>query len=241
MAGVEQLLLNLRPRPDAQLSDFQAPAWADLLAAVDDFLAAPGSLLYLRGEAGQGRSHLLAALCGEAERRGMSAVLLPLGELRGESPGLLEGLETQDLVACDELEQVAGDAAWEEGLFHLFNRARAAGCRLLFSATGGAAGSGLLLPDLVSRLSLAPSWTLAQPDDPSREALLVAAARRHELVLEPEVLRYLLGRGPREPGRLLALVADLDRKSLVAGRRLTVPFVRQVLERGGEGGTAGMA
>lgn len=240
MAAVEQLLLNLRPRPDARLSDFQAPAWADLLAAVDAFLAAPGSLLYLRGEAGQGRSHLLAALCGEAERRGMSTVLLPLGELRGESPGLLEGLEAQDLVACDELEQVAGDPAWEEGLFHLFNRARAAGCRLLFSAARGPAGCGIRLPDLVSRLSQAPCWTLAQPDDPSREALLLAAARRHELVLEPEVLRYLLARGPREPGRLLALVADLDRQSLVAGRRMTIPFARQVLEGAGLEGTAGM-
>ena len=50
-------------------------------------------------------------------------------------------------------------------------------------------------------------------------------------MLDADVLRYLLGRGPRETGGLLALVAELDRLSLVAGRRLTIPFVRQVLER----------
>lgn len=235
MPAVEQLLLNLRPRPDARLSDFAAPAWVDLLAALELLLGTPGGLLYLRGEAGLGRSHLLAALCGEAERRGMRVLLLPLAELRGEDPGLLQGLETQDLVACDDLEQVAGDAGWEEALFHFFNRARAAGCRLLFSAAAAPSGCGLRLPDLVSRLALAPCWALAQPDDASREALLASAARRHELVLEPEVRRYLLARGPREPGRLLGLVAELDRWSLVAGRRLTVPFVRQVLERNGAG------
>lgn len=238
MPGVEQLLLNLRPRPDARLSDFQAPAWADLLAALAQLLAAPGGLLYLRGEAGLGRSHLLAALCGEAERQGMRVLLLPLGELADEDPGLLQGLEAQDLVACDDLERIAGNAAWEEALFHFFNRARAAGCRLLFSAAAAPAGCGLGLPDLVSRLAQAPCWTLALPDDDSRALLLAAAARRHELVLEPEVLRYLVARGPREPGRLLALVAELDRRSLVAGRRLTVPFVRQVLDREGAGGGA---
>lgn len=236
MPAVEQLLLNLRPRPDARLSDFRAPAWAEVVAALEAFLASPGGLFYLRGEAGLGRSHLLAALCGEAERRGMGVVLLPLAELRGEDPGLLQGLEAQDLVACDDLEQVAGDAAWEEGLFHLFNRARAAGCRLLFSASGGPGDCGFRLPDLVSRLAQAPSWRLGQPDDLSRQALVEAAARRHELVLEPDVLRYLIARGPREPGRLLALVGELDRRSLVAGRRLTIPFARGVLEEGDDRG-----
>lgn len=239
MAAVEQLLLNLRPRPDARLSDFRAPAWADLLAALELLLATPGGLLYLRGNAGLGRSHLLAALCGEAERRGMRVLLLPLAELRGEDPGLLQGLEAQDLVACDDLEQIAGDPAWEEGLFHFFNRSRASGCRLLFSATAAAAGCGLRLPDLVSRLSQAPCWPLALPDDESRGALLAAAAHRHDLELEPEVLRYLVVRGPREPGRLLTLVAELDRRSLVAGRRVTVPFAREVLDREGEGAGGG--
>lgn len=231
MPGVEQLLLNLRPRPDARLSDFAAPAWAPLVAALEGFLEAPGGLFYLRGDAGLGRTHLLSALCGEAERRGMAALLLPLAELRQEEPGLLQGLEDQDLVACDDLAAVAGNPGWEEAFFHFFNRARAAGCRLLFSAPGAPGECGFRLPDLVSRLSQAPCWSLVQPDDASREALVMAAARRHDLVLEADVVRYLLGRGPRETGRLLALVADLDRLSLVAGRRLTIPFVRQVLER----------
>lgn len=242
MPAVEQLLLNLRPRPDARLSDFAAPAWASLVAALESFLASPGGLFYLRGEGGLGRSHLLAALCGEAERRHMAALLLPLGELKGEDPALLQGLESMDLLAIDDLAAVAGDPAWEEALFHLFNRARAAGGRLLFSAAEGPREAGFRLPDLVSRLGQAPCWTLDLPDDTSREALVQAAARRHDLELEPDVVRYLLGRGPREPGRMLALVADLDRLSLLAGRRLTIPFVRQVLERVqgpvGEGGLA---
>lgn len=231
MPVAEQLLLNLRPRPDARLSDFAAPTYEDLLAAAQTLLATPGELLYVHGEPGQGRSHLLAALCGEAERQGLSAVLLPLAELATEDPALLAGLEDHALLACDDVEAVAGNPAWEEALFHLFNRARAAGCRLAFSAALPPAHTGFRLPDLRSRLAMAPCWALALPDDASRQLLMETAARRRDLVLEPDVLRYLLTRGPREPGRLLALLADLDRNSLIAGRRLTIPFVRQVLER----------
>lgn len=231
MPTSEQLLLNLRPRPDARLSDFAAPAYEELLMAIRRVLVEPGSLLYVHGEPGQGRSHLLAALCGEAERQGLSAMLLPLSELVGEDAALLAGLEGKSLIALDDLGAIAGNPAWEEELFHLFNRARAGAItRLVFAADFLPAGCGFQLPDLVSRLALAPAWRLALPDDGSRQALLEEAARRRDLDMEEGVMRYLVARGPREPGRLLAMVALLDRHSLLAGRRLTIPFVRQVLE-----------
>lgn len=230
MQAAEQLLLNLQPRTDARLTDFAGAAYAPVVRAARELLTQPGSLLFLHGEPGQGRSHLLSALCSEAEAQGLGAVLLPLQELVDSEPDLLAGLESQALIALDDLEAVAGRADWEESLFHLFNRARLQGVRMVFSARDTAARLGLQLPDLVSRLAQAPAWLLDVPDDESRQALLEAAALRRGLVLEPEVTRYLVQRAPREPGRLLALLERLDRHSLAAGRRLTIPFVRQWLD-----------
>lgn len=230
MAATEQLLLNLHPRTSARLGDFAAADHALLRAAMTDLLAHPASLLYLHGEPGSGRSHLLAALCAEAQSLGLSAVLLPLAALREEAPSLLDGLEGQDLLALEDVDVVAGDAAWEEALFHLFNRARAAGSRLVFTAAQVPSHAGFRLPDLVSRLNLAPLWELVLPDDAGREAMLLAAAGRRGLFMEPDLLRYLVQRGPRGSGRLLALLETLDRQSLVAGRRLTIPFVRPLLD-----------
>lgn len=230
MPAAEQLLLSLQPRVDARLDDFAADDHGLLRTALKDVLAQPASLFYLQGEAGSGCSHVLAALCAEAELLGLSAVLLPLADLCQEDPLMLQGLETQDLLAFDDLEAVAGLPAWEEALFHLFNRARAAGSRLVFAATKAPPQSGFRLPDLISRLSMAPLWGLALPDDAGREAIWLAAAQRRGLVLEPELLRYLIQRGPRGSGRLLALLEVLDKASLVAGRRLTIPFVRPLLE-----------
>lgn len=233
MVATEQLLLNLHPRTSARLADFAAADHALLRAAMTDLLASPAALLYLHGEAGSGCSHLLAALCTEAQTMGLSAALLPLSALRDEPPSLLDGLEGQDLLALEDIDVVAGDADWEEALFHLFNRARAAGSRMVFSAAQVPSGAGFSLPDLVSRLNLAPFWELVLPDDAGREAMLQAAAGRRGLQLEPELLRYLVQRGPRGSGRLLAFLEMLDRQSLVAGRRLTIPFVRPLLEEEG--------
>lgn len=230
MSRAEQLLLNLRPRPEARPGDFAGASYAGVMAAVAGLLRSPDSLLFIHGVAGSGRSHLLAAICAAQEAEGGGAVLLPFRELREEDPGLLEGLEVQGLLACDDVEAIAGHAGWEEALFHLFNRARAAGGRLVFASSCPPREAGFQLPDLASRLALAPCWELGLPDDESRQALLAHATKRRGLDLDQDVLRYLAQRGPRTPVGLMALVERLDKGSLLAGRRLTIPFVRKVLE-----------
>ncbi|MDP2229114.1 MAG: DnaA regulatory inactivator Hda [Moraxellaceae bacterium] len=234
MSVGKQLLLNVRPRPDAQLADFAGPVYAPVLAAVRSWLGLPGSLLYLYGEPGYGRSHLLAALCAEAEQRGLSALVLSLPEVLEAGPELLVGLEQQAILALDDVDAVAGRRDWEVGLFHLFNRAAAQGGSMIFSAAAPPGQLGLVLPDLVSRLGQAAVWSMPRPDDASREALVLAAAQRRGWVLDADVLRYLCQRLPREPGRLLGGLEALDQASLAAGRRLTVPFVRACLDGLGE-------
>jgi DnaA family protein len=230
MIAAEQLLLNVRPREDARLSDFDVPAYAEVLAAARQLLELPASLLYLYGEPENGHRYWLAGLCAEAEQKGLRAILLPLSELRDEDPALLLALEAQDLIVCDDIEAIAGHAAWQEALFHLFNRARATGCRLVFSAQYTPAQCGITLPDLVSRLASAPVWPLGLLDDESRLMLIKAAALRRGLIMEAEVARYLVLRGPRPVEQLLGLLERVDKRSLVIGRRVTVPFIRQVLE-----------
>lgn len=232
MQPVEQLLLNhVRPRPDARLTDFAGDNYAGLVRAGEDLLRQPGGLLYVYGRQGSGRSHFLSALCTEAESAGLRSVLVPLAALEGASAGILDGLEGSDLLALDDVRAIAGCREWEEALFHCFNRCREAGVRLVFSADTVPAGLGLVLPDLGSRLGQAPCWAMGLPDDQSRELLIKAAASRRGWILEAGVLRYLVVRAPREPGALLACLERLDQLSLRAARRLTIPFVRECLER----------
>jgi len=232
MTSAEQLLLNVRPRADLRLEDFAGPAFGHVLAACNALLAGPAAPCYIGGEEAGGRGALLTALCAEADRRGLRAILLPLPELLSLGPELLAGLEGTDLLILDGLEALAGQRDWEEALFHLYNRALATpASRLVFAASLPLRSLAIGLPDLRSRLHQATAYMLPAPDDAIRQQLLVAGAGRRGLVLQPDVERFLLERGPRSLEAFIHCLEQLDRLSLREQRRLTVPFVREVLGR----------
>lgn len=186
-------------------------------------------VVFLWGEAGSGKSHLLQAAC----RLARGAAYLPLAELSGESPELCQGLEQLELVALDEVEAVAGHADWETALFHLFNRCRQSGCRLRAAAAGPPSSLALSLPDLASRLAWGPVYQVHRLSDEQKRAALRLRAERRGMALPEEVTDYLLRRYSRDPHALFELLERLDRASLAAKRRLTVPFVRDLIRREG--------
>lgn len=228
MSAQLPLALSLRHAPD--LDDFVVGGNRAVLQALRRALEPAGEpLLYLFGPPGCGRSHLLMGQCAAAERRGMRSVYLPLGAHAELTPQMLEGLETVDLVACDDVHAIAGDTDWEQALFGLFNRCRERGTRMLFSADRGPAALALALPDLRSRLAWGLTLGLQPLDDAGRLELLQALARRRGLPLPDEVARYLLQRTARHPRDLVRITQELDQASLAEHRRLTIPFVRQCL------------
>lgn len=191
--------------------------------------SAPGNL-YLWGNPGTGKSHLLQALCTRAaDSRGTTAYI-PLSQLDELSTEMLEGLEQLDLVCIDDLQRVAGITHWEQALFHLFNRLRDNARSLVIAATSSPGGIGIELPDLKSRLS----WGLTYHLQPLREAECLTAlqqrARARGFTLPDEVAAYLVKRIPRDTHTMFQLLDRLDQASLAEKKRLTVPFVRRLLD-----------
>lgn len=224
-----QLALNIQLRDEATLENFQAAGTvAALLPLLEGQLAAEGEpVIYLHGGADSGKSHLLQACC---HRVGQGALYLPLGELRDYPPeAVLADVEQLSLVCLDDVDAVQGEPAWEQALFHFFNRARAAGCRLLLSAGAPPRGLAVQLADLRSRLSWGIVFHLPTHDDEQKAALLVFRARRRGLEMSPEVARYMISRAPRGLACLLQLLDELDRRSLAEQRALSIPFVKQTL------------
>jgi DnaA family protein len=187
------------------------------------------SIVYLAGADGSGRTHLLLGQCAAAERIGLHTAYLPLRYAAALAPEMLEGLEFMGLVAIDDVHQVTENKIWEEALFALFNRCRDRGTRLLFSADRGPAALPLALPDLRTRLAWGLTLAIQPLDDAGRLQLLQVLAERRGLEMPLEVARYLLGRAPRHPRAMGELVERLDRDSLAAQRRLSIPFVRECL------------
>lgn len=229
--GPAQLPLGIGLRDDATFSNFLFQHDASLQATLETQLEEAGEpFVYLWGKPGSGRSHLLQAACHEAGARDQRALYLPLNDLGHFPPLMLEEIERLDLVAIDDIERVLGRRRWEVALFHCFNRLRDAGKRLLIAAPAAPRQLDVTLPDLASRLSWGMTFHLTGLDDAGRaEALRLRAAVRG-MQLPGEVARYILHRGPRRLDELFQLLERLDRASLSAQRKLTIPFVKQALE-----------
>jgi DnaA family protein len=220
-----QIPLALRFAPDQQLSAFHGqPELRDLVAAV-----AAGNAtdwLYFSGPAGAGKTHLLIGACAVAREAGSDAVYLPLAVMAGRLEDALKGQERAALFCLDDLDAVAGRREDEVALFHFHNAARAAGARLLYAAKSMPGALALELPDLRSRLEQCTRIALEPLDEAGRREVLRQRAARRGLELDDAVLEYLFRRVGRDLGTLSAQLDSLDKASLAAQRRLTVPFLK---------------
>ena len=228
-AAARQLPLALRYPPDQRLETFIA-APEGSVAQLRELARSTGGAIYLQGVEGVGKTHLALATCAAAEAIGCRAAYLPLQAARGRLSDALQALEGNALAALDGLDTIAGDRADEVALFDFHNRARSAGIALLYTAQAGPAQLPLALPDLRSRLSQCARIALDPLDDAGRREVLRERAQRRGLAVDEAAYDWLLRRVGRDLAGLTSLLDRLDRASLAAKRRITVPFLRELLD-----------
>jgi DnaA-homolog protein len=222
---VKQLALGVRLRADAVFDSFWPGPNGEIVAA----LRAPSTTpLWLWGAAGSGKTHLLQAVCAAA---GESAAYFPLARSLALPPEALAGFERSGVLCIDDADAVAGDLAWERALFRVFNEAAELRTRLIFAAAAPPRQAEWRLEDWRSRAAASVVYQLRELDDAGRiEALRLRAAQRG-LQLPYETSEYLLKRMPRDLRSLFEVLDLLDEASLAAQRRLTIPFIRDALEK----------
>lgn len=232
--GSGQLPLALRYPPDQRFDTWveMAPgAAAALRALVAGSESAP---VLLVGPSGSGKTHLALATCAAAHAQGRTGTYVALDRVAGRLRDALDGLHGADVVALDGLQAVAGRRDDEIALFDLHNRLHDSGRALVYTARVAPDELGLVLPDLHSRLSQCTRFALAMLDDDGRARMLRLRADRRGLHFDDAAIDWLLRRVDRDPASLAALFDRLDRAALAAQRRITVPFLREVLEAEGQ-------
>jgi DnaA family protein len=226
---MEQLPLRMRLRDSARFASFVEGANAQACAALQG--ARPGAtpVVWLWGRSGTGKSHLLQAACAAAGARGEAAAYIDLA--LAPAPGMLDGCDTLALACLDGLDAVANDATWNAAVFRLHTLLQDGPGRLVVASTQPPASLAFTLPDLRSRLLAADIYQLCELDDDDQCAALRLRATARGLELSDEAALYLVRRLPRDMHSLFDVLDRLDEASLVAQRRLTVPFLRDALER----------
>jgi len=202
---MKQLALGISPPPQPTLDNFLPGANAELVARLRELVSGNSAenIVYLWGEAGSGKSHLLRAC----------------GVLRA---GARDGLQVADDVqALGEEPQIA--------LFNRINEARHSGGAVL--AAGNAPPAQLpLREDLKSRLAWGLVYQVKPLTDEERAVFLRAEAGRRGLRVADDVIAYLLSHARRDLPSLSAFLEALDRESLERKRPVTLQLVRDLLK-----------
>jgi len=214
---MRQLILDLRPDSPPDFSNYLPGPNAEVLAALRAHV--PGGarepLLYLWGETGVGKSHLLQAWASA-----VGAAQIPASKPLPEPP--IPALGVDDVEALDADNQIR--------LFNLINSAREQEGLLL--ACGTLPPTCLALrPDLTTRLAQGLVFRLLPLSDADKAAALAVRAEGRGLRLPEEVVHYLLTHSRRDLPHLLATVDALDTFSLSRKRPASVPLLKELLQQ----------
>jgi DnaA-homolog protein len=226
---MQQLPLAVRLPDRAAFASFLPAGNAEALRHLQAVAAGEaGGLTWLCGAGGSGKTHLLQAVCAAASER-IRAGYVPLASVAALGVGVLEGLPQLQCLCLDDLDRVAGDAQWERGIFALLRELEESGGRLVLSAQAPPALVRWTLADLGSRCGAGSVLQLRALSEAEQQAALRLRAQLRGVELPDETLQWLQRRFPRDMRTLYELLDTLDEAALAAQRRLTVPFIREVL------------
>lgn len=220
--ALTQLLLDLQPTQVPSLDNFIVGENQELFARLRT-LAEPGSfdMLYLWGQEGCGKSHLLAATAAAALRKRPALLLenTPAASAFNAPPGGL--LIVDDVDMLDDAAQIA--------LFRIFNAARMVGLGLLVA--GNKPPLKLRLrEDLRTRIGQALIYEVKTLNDEQKAAALRRHAFERGLRVDDGLVRYLLSHGRRDLPSLMAVLDHLDRATLEQQRHATLPLLKEALQ-----------
>ena len=235
MKRVSQLTLSVQLPDDETFASFKSQSNQMVVQQLTHFLDQITKSnkqvhsMYLFGLSGVGKSHLLHASCAYADTIGITSLCLSFSELTQLSVDVLDGLENIDLVCLDDIQLIAGNKKWQQGVFDLYNRMVEQNKCLIITGDQSVTNLNISLPDLVSRLSWGLTEQVKPLSDEEKSVSLQYRAQQRGLYISDEVASFLINRLSRDMTSLIAALEQLDQASIREQRRITIPFIKDVL------------
>ena len=182
--------------------------------------------VYIWGEAGSGKSHLLAAMSQWVKQNAGKTVWLEFGHIWvPRSGGALSRV-----YLLDDAESFITKSAAEQDFLTLIERIKQQNAMLLMTARRPVKKLGIALDDLSSRLQAMEFFELQALGEQEKREVLRQRAHQRGIVLSEEVLNWLFTHTARDLGLLLDLLERIDVQSLSQKRRVTIPFIKSILD-----------
>ena len=233
MISASQLTLEVQLPDDETFASYQGQINQPVVSLLSKFLAVNGAQsingFYLFGVSGLGKSHLLHAACHYYHTQLLSSLCLSFSELQHLSVDVLDGLEHVDLICLDDIELVNQSQIWQQAIFDLYNRVLENNKKIIITGNHTVKALGLTLADLESRLAWGYVEQVKVLSDQEKILALQYRSQQRGLFIGDDVIRYFTSRISRNMNDLLSALDQLDKASIREQRKITIPFVKQVL------------
>ena len=232
MSNTEQLPLAVHLPDDETFESFYAVNSGAIIGQLKAFIQTPVSTtngFYLFGQAGVGKSHLLHASCALAAQMSLTSLCLSFSEIKQLSVEVLANLENFDLICLDDLHLIAGDEQWQQGVFDLYNRVIENNKKLIIAGNNSANSLLITLPDLVSRITWGFTEQLKPLTDVDKIQAMQLRSKLRGIEMNEETAKFLLNRLSRNMDNLVQSLDILDKASIKAQRKITIPFIKETL------------
>ena len=211
---MKQLLLDIKPAAAPSLDNFIVGRNAEALASLKQAIAGnQPSFIYLWGEKGSGKSHLISAL-SSASSNDMRHK--PISMRITEACFFLD-----DVHLLDNEKQIT--------LFNQYNQLKEAGGLLITAGLHAPTQMGLR-DDLATRLAWGLVYQLHPLNDDEKASALKQHATERGMKLPNEVTDYCLRYLRRDLPSLMSVLDALDEWSLTEKKPVTVPMLKKLLQ-----------
>lgn len=207
-----QIPLSLPYRKALGREDFLiAPCNLEAVSWIDKYPNWPMHALLIYGEGGSGKTHLASIFSDFHLKASLLTddFLLPMGVLK---------------VVVEDVDSLQSETA----LFHLYNQVQELGGALLMTSR---VMPVFKLADLQSRLNAIPKAVISMPDDELIYAVLMKAFYERHVSIEMAVLEYAARHMERSFTSIQAVIEKADTLALSAGRKITIPLMKQAIEQ----------
>ena len=226
-----QFPLQFEFQANKGFDSFYPGSYAEIIAELHQLISGEGERqIFLYGAEGYGKSHLLQASCQLAHQQGINPFYYPFDKRKLPTLDMFEGLEQVKLVCFDDVDEIAGLLDWEQAFLNFFEQHLENNHRLILSAQIHPEDIPIKLPDLKRHLLNGLVLKLKPLADEESVSALICKANHIGLTITPKVGHFLLSHYANDLPSLWVLLEQLDKATLSAQRKLTIPFLKKILE-----------
>jgi len=226
----KQLPLEFEFQSNQSFNTFYPGNNEEVINHLQHFFSHDEQQIFLWGEIGTGKTHLLQAVCQESIQQNKTCFYFSFDSKQLPDTAILNGLESFDVVCFDNIDKIAEDSNWEHAFFNFFNLHRDDNKQLILSANCPPKYLTIQLADLKTRMSWGLTLKIFPLSDVQQLEALIYKANDLGFEIPVNVGKFLMSHYARDLPSVWVLLDKINHATLAAKRKLTIPFLKQIMD-----------